>query len=144
VVADVAARRADIAAAGTQVAFVHMHPESQAAEFFARYGVADLPRVSDPGQRLYTAFALGSARMRDWLSPRVLVRYLRTLRAGHGAAMMGGDVRRLPGAFLVADGAIVKAFRPDSVADDLDLSDLAVCPPPAGAGGGAATPGPEA
>jgi hypothetical protein len=115
-------------AAGTQVAFVHMHPEAQAAEFFAHYGVADVPRVSDPDQRLYQAFALGRVAPTQWLRPRVIGRYLETLRHGHWPALVGGNVLRMPGAFLLDRGGIVKAFRPDTVAERLDLDDLSTCP----------------
>lgn len=113
-----------------------MHPEPQAHEFFARYGVADLPRVSDPEQRLYTAFGLGAAGAKQFVAPRAIVRYLGTMARGHLPALVGGNVLRMPGAFLLANGEIVKAFRPDSVAARFDLEDLATCPvrPPATTG----------
>jgi hypothetical protein len=130
----VASRQRALAAAGTQVAFVHMHPEAQAAEFFDRYGVADLPRVSDPGQRLYQAFGIGRVTPTQWLRPRVILRYLATLRAGHRPALAGGNVLRMPGAFLLEGGRIAKAFRPDTVADRLDLDALSARPPAASTG----------
>ena len=61
-VADVAARRTAMADSGTTVVFVHMHPEPQAAAFFARYGVSDLQRVSDPAVR---STAPSACRARD-------------------------------------------------------------------------------
>ena len=67
-VADVAARRTAMADSGTTVVFVHMHPEPQAAAFFARYGVSDLQRVSDPARTLYRAFGVPRARPTSWLS----------------------------------------------------------------------------
>jgi hypothetical protein len=67
-VADVAARRAAIVASGTTVVFVHMHPEPQAAAYFARFGVADLQRVSDPGRTLYQAVGAPRGRPSSWFS----------------------------------------------------------------------------
>lgn len=126
--ADVARHRATIEAGGTQVAFVHMHPEAQAAEFFARYGVADLPRVSDPQQRLYRAFDLGTLPLRGAFSARLAARYVEAMAHGHWPALAGGSLRRLPGAFLIAGGRVVKAFRPGSPGGRTDLDDLATCP----------------
>ena len=75
-VADVAARRTAMADSGTTVVFVHMHPEPQAAAFFARYGVSDLQRVSDPARTLYRAFGVPRARPTSWLSLGSLRHYL--------------------------------------------------------------------
>ena len=66
-VADVAARRTAMADSGTTVVFIHMHPEPQAAAFFARHGVSDLQRVSDPARTLYRAFGVPCARPTSWL-----------------------------------------------------------------------------
>lgn len=126
--ADVGRHRATIEAAGTQVAFVHMHPEVQAAAFFGRYGVADLPRVSDPEQRLYQAFDLGAVTLRRMLSGRLAARYVEAMAHGHWPALVGGSLRRLPGAFLIAGHSVVKAFRADTPGDRLDLDDLTTCP----------------
>lgn len=123
-----AARRAALDAAGTQVAFVHMHPETQAEAFFDRYGVGDLPRVSDPDQALYRTFGLAQVTPAQWFDPRVLGRYLQTIWAGHRPALVGGNVLRMPGAFLIVGGRVVKAFRPATVAERLDLDDLTTCP----------------
>ena len=87
-VADVAARRAAMAASGTTVVFVHMHPEPQAAAFFARFGVSDLQRVSDPARTLYRAFGV----------PRGATVEL-VLRPG-SCALLVGDRRRRPPARL--------------------------------------------
>jgi peroxiredoxin len=125
-VADIAARRSTMDASGTQVAFVHMHPEEQAAEYFARYGVGDLPRVSDPGARVYDAFGLTQATPTAFLGWHTLKRYGEAIvGGGHMPAIVGGRLRQMPGAFLLVDGKLVKAFRHASVGDRLDLDDLA-------------------
>ena len=127
--AAIADRAAAIDAKGTQVAFVHMHPESQALAYFARYGAGDFPRVSDPRRRLYAAFELSQATASNWLSLATMRRYFEAIfRRGHLPALVGGSVRQMPGAFLIANGAIVKAFRHESVGDRLDLDDLTTPP----------------
>ena len=88
-VADVAARRTAMADSGTTVVFVHMHPEPQAAAFFARYGVSDLQRVSDPNRTLYRAFGVPRARPTSWLSLGSLRHYLSAMRRGHMPKLVG-------------------------------------------------------
>lgn len=122
-VADVARHRAALEATGTPVAFVHMHPASRADDYFAEFGLADVPRVSDPEQRLYAAFGLARVRPTHWLSWSVIARYIDAIfRGGHRPGYVGGDVLQMPGAFLVARSAIVKAFRPASVGDRFDVA----------------------
>ena len=57
--ADVAAARDDIRAAGAQVAFVHGGSAAEADRWFAKYGLADVTRISDPALAHYRAFGLG-------------------------------------------------------------------------------------
>ena len=124
-VADVAARRSAIVASGMQVAFVHMHPETQAAGYFARYGVGHVPRVSDPDARVYEAFGLGQAVPSAWLRWETMKRYAEAIvREGHLPALVGGRLRQMPGAFLIAHGGLVRSFRHESVAARLDLDEL--------------------
>lgn len=121
-VADVARRRAAIAAQGTEVAFVHMHAESLAARYFAEYGLGDVRRVSDPQHRLYEAFGLIRARPAHWLSWAVLRRYVDAIfRGGHRPGYVGGDVLQMPGMFLLRQGEVVRSFRPTQVSDQHDL-----------------------
>jgi hypothetical protein len=122
VVADVARHRGAIAATGTAVAFVHMHPESRADAYFSEYGLGDVLRVSDPGRRLYQAFGLLRVAPTHWLSWAVLQRYIDAIfRGGHRPGYVGGDVLQMPGAFLLHKGQVVEAFRPESVAERFDV-----------------------
>lgn len=128
-VADVAARREAFAASGTGVVFVHMHPEPQAAEFFARYGVADLPRVSDPGRALYTAFSVARARPTSWLTVATLRHYLSAIfRGGHLPALVGGDPAQMSAVFRVADGRVERAATGSGFDARADFDDLLACP----------------
>jgi hypothetical protein len=121
-VADVARHRAAIEATGTRVAFVHMHPESMAAPYFAEYGLGDALRVSDPQQHIYAAFALARIGPTHWLSWSILKRYIDAIfRGGHRPGFVGGDVLQMPGAFLVRDEAIVRAFRPHALSERFDV-----------------------
>jgi hypothetical protein len=132
--ADLQARRARIEALGTGLVLVHMLSDEIARTTFAKYGLDDLPRMSDPGKRLYAAFDLKRGTLSQLLGPR---NWLRGFQAVVSNRMMipvglpqGADTLQMPGAFLVHDGAIVKAFRHESASDRPDYADLAACPLP--------------
>jgi len=119
--ADVAAQRKQIEATGAKVVLVHMSRESQARSFFAKYGLEDVPRVSDPERALYRAFGLGRGSLVQLAGPAV---WLRAIRAAildrHGVGRLVGDVFQMPGVFLVYHGHVVLSFIHHSVADRPD------------------------
>jgi peroxiredoxin len=128
-VADLAARRDALHASGTSVVVVHMHPESQAAEFFARYGAADFHRVSDPDRTLYQAFQVPRARPSSWLSLAALRHYLSAIfRGGHRPALVGGDLAQMSAVFRVVDGRIERAAVGSGFDARADFDDLLTCP----------------
>ncbi len=135
-VAQVARDRDAIAARGTQVAFVHMGTEDQARVFFDQFGVGHLPRVSDRGRQIYAAFALGTVGARQAVSPYLWRRWVALFRDRRMRGRFIGDVRQMSGAFLIDRGAIVKAFRHDSMAEAVDLDEMTTCPLPARQDGG--------
>ena len=127
--AEVADRRAAIEGCGTKLVLVHMSDEAQGEAFLDRYALGEVPRISDPQCQLYEAFGLGRGSVRQLLGPKALKRGFRAgVVMGHGLGMPVGDVRQMPGAFLVHRGRVVRAFRPDSVADRPDYAELAVLP----------------
>jgi peroxiredoxin len=128
-VADAAARREAFRAAGTEVVFVHMHPEAQADEFFARYGVRDLERVSDPDRALYRAFGVPRARPTSWFSVATLRHYLSAIfRGGHRPALVGGDLAQMSAVFRIADGRVERSAVGSGFDARADFDDLLTCP----------------
>lgn len=127
--ADLASQRARLARVGITPVLVHMDPpekDAQTAERFARYGLADAPRIADPARELYRAFELKRGRLSQLFGWRV---WLRGVRAGlidrHFVGPLAGDGTQMPGAFLVHRGRIVRAFRHDDAADRPDYCELA-------------------
>jgi len=128
-VADVGARRAAMEASGTTVVFVHMPPETQAAAFFARYGVQDLQRVSDPARTLYQGFSVPRARPSSWFSLGTLRHYLHAIfRGRHYPALVGGDVGQMAGVFRLVDGHIERAIVDPGFETRPDFDELLTCP----------------
>jgi len=108
---DLSAQRAQIEAAGCRIALVHMSPPAEFERLAARYGLADVPALSDPGRSLYQAFQLHLATPPQILQAAVWQRGLEALLRGHRAGAPRGHPLQMPGAFLIHDGQILKAFR---------------------------------
>jgi hypothetical protein len=125
-VADLARLRPEIERSGTGIVFVTMSPEQEAASFFARYGMADAPRISDPQCRIYRAFELRRGGWRDLFGwPAWKRGFQAGVVAGHGIGMPHGDGFRMPGVFLIHEGRVLRSFRHDGPADRPDYLLLA-------------------
>ncbi|HME12679.1 MAG TPA: SelL-related redox protein [Candidatus Acidoferrum sp.] len=123
-VEEVSKKRATIEAGGTRLAFVHLGTEEKANAFFTPYGLEDTPRFADPEGHLYEAFGLVRAELRQYLNQESILRMLIAWLNGHFVGLPAGDVQRMPGAFLIRDGEIRKAFRHKLVSDRPDYLGL--------------------
>ena len=109
-----------------KLAFVHLsNDEAKAQKYFARSQLDDAPRIADPEGRLYQTFGLLRANWRQYLNAESLTRMVMAWLDGHWVGAPAGDVERMPGVFLVADGEIRKAFRHKLVSDRPDYLGLA-------------------
>jgi peroxiredoxin len=124
-VAELAEKRGAIEAQGAPLAFVHLGTEEKAKWFFTPYGLVDVPRFSDPEGKLYEAFGLARAELRQFLNSENILRLLLAWTHGHFAFFPEGDVKRMPGAFLLQRGEIRKAFRHKLISDRPDYLALA-------------------
>lgn len=122
---DLSANREKIAAAGTGIVLVHMEPDPVAAALFARYGLADVPRISDPERRLYQAAGMQRGSLAQVAGPDVWLPGLASLLTGHLPGVPTSDVYQMPGAILLHDGKILRAFRTRTSAERADLCELA-------------------
>jgi hypothetical protein len=123
--ADLQAQRARIEAAGVSLALVHMIDDAEAERFFARYGLADVPRFSDPERALYRAFDLQRGSLWQLLGPPVWWRGAKAFFGGHWVGQLQGDGFQMPGTFVLHKGQIVQAFRNRTSADRPDYTAIA-------------------
>ena len=107
---------------GLSLALVHMSPPDKFSEFVAQYSMQDTPAYSDPSQELYRAFELNRGSLWQLFGPKVWLGGLRAI--GHGVGKLAGDGFQMPGAFVVRNGQIVRAFRHRSAADRPDYCEL--------------------
>jgi hypothetical protein len=124
--ADIAARRARIESEGVRIVLVHMGDDASAREFFAKYGLDDVARVSDPDRELYRAFDLRRGSPWQLFGLRVWWRgFVAGVLGGHGVGALAGDGFQMPGVFLMRDGRIERAFRHQSAGDRPEYETLA-------------------
>jgi hypothetical protein len=123
--AEVAADRLEIEQAGVTPVLVHLGAEAQARMLFARYGLADLPRVSDPTARLYRSLGLGRGSFLQLVGPAAWVRGFRSVVIErHGLSGLAGDGFQMPGVFLIRKGRVERAFVHRVSSDRPNYSDL--------------------
>lgn len=121
-------QRATIEARGVTIVLVHMGTESQGRAFFRQYGLEDLPRISDPERRLYSALDLGLASPGQLLSPSLWRRGLKLLLAeGHFIGLPRGNALQMPGTFLIRGTRILAAHRHRTAADSPQLEAVSAC-----------------
>lgn len=115
--------RATVEKDDVRLVLVHMMSDEDASHLFARYGLDDVPRVSDPERELYRAFGLQQGRISQLLAWKVWWRGLVAgVLRGHGGGRLQGDGRQMPGVFLLRDSRIVRAFRHRTAADRPDYA----------------------
>ncbi len=122
--------RTKIETSGAKIALVHMSPEADIAPFVEKYGVADLPRYSDPQRQLYAEFDLQPGGLTQLLGLKVWWRgMLAAFGDGHGFGASQESMFQMPGTFLIENGKVLRAFRHQSPADRPDYAELS-CPIP--------------
>ena len=122
---DLQAQRAAIEASGARLVIAHLEPPSAAEPLLRRYGLGDVATISDPSAEVYESCGLERGRTAQLIGARVVWRWLiAALLERRGAGWTGADVRRMPGAFLIERGRIVRAFRHRTSADRPDYAAL--------------------
>jgi peroxiredoxin len=86
--------------AGANLLLVGMGTPGECSDFKNKFDVP-FPMVSDPEKKLYQAFEL--KQMPPWkaLSPALALKGISAVARGHGLGIPVGDVRQLPGVFVI-------------------------------------------
>ncbi len=125
---DLGRNRDHIESEGTRICIVHMSPPDRADEFFAKYGLADVSRISDPEKSLYQAFGLPRGDFKQMFGWKSWLRgFFAGVVKGHWVGKEEGDGWQMPGAFLLYKDEIVHSFRHQTASDRPDYVSLAQC-----------------
>jgi peroxiredoxin len=115
----------EIRAAGGDVVCVFMY-RAQPTRNFCRKREVDLECLGDPEREAYRAVGLGRGGLSEIASPKVAIGALRAARQGAVVGgPEGGDVRQMPGTFVVdSDGKVRFAHYNRDQSDNPDVADV--------------------
>ena len=114
---DLAEQKSQIEAAGCGIVLVHLG-EDDDAEFFAQYGLEDIPRIADPECRLYRLFGLDLGGFSALFGLRVWLRGFQAgVLRGHGIGKSHGNTFQMPGVYLYHCGQILDGIQHDRASD---------------------------
>lgn len=91
---------------GARIVLVGLGTVEETAAFRTQFHVP-FPMIADPEKQLFKAFQLKQATPKALLSIGMAMKGLGALARGHGIGIPKGDVRQLPGVFIIdTDGRI--------------------------------------
>ncbi len=115
---DLAESREAIEKSGARIVVVYLGDEAAMEKTLVHYKLSDLDRIHDTDQSLYEAFGLKQGSLWQVAGPKVWWRGMYAgLFKGHGAGRPSGDVRQMPGMFLLDRCEVVRSFRHASASD---------------------------
>lgn len=119
-----------------RVVLVHQGSVEEGDGFFASRW-PEVAAIADPDFELYSAFGLGAGSIGEVIGPRAIVASVRALVRGNFVGKPVGDVKVMPGAFLLAGDEILwrhdyrhSGERPDWGAATAAARGTAPSPPP--------------
>jgi peroxiredoxin len=92
---------------GARVVLVGLGTPQETAAFKDQFKVP-FAMIADPHKRLFRAFHLKQASLGGLLSVGMAVKGLSTMAKGHGVGIPKGDVRQLPGVFIIDSGGRIR------------------------------------
>ncbi len=90
---------------GVRVVFVGLGSVEETAAFKQRFKVP-FTMVADAKKHLYRAFRLKQASAGSLFSAKMIVKGVNAMARGHRLGVPQGDVRQLPGVFIIDTGRI--------------------------------------
>ena len=110
--------------AKARVVLVGLGTPSEADEFAAKYNIP-FPIVADPEKKLYRKFGLKQMSTLGFLSPGLALKGVTAILGGHGIGMPQGDIRQLPGVFIInTAGQIIFNHIAENPADHPDVATI--------------------
>ncbi len=119
--ADLSAKREEIAALHTQLVLVHMTDNRIAEKYFSRFRLTGVTHVSDPLCQFYQGLGLVKGNfnqlfgLRNWIEG-----FQAGVLDGHGIGLQLGDGFQMPGVFMIREGQIIESFIHEIAADRPD------------------------
>lgn len=110
--------------AALEAVVVQMGTPEQGRRLLDQHELNDVAVISDPDRRLYRALDLGRGSLGQLFGPRIWWRGLMATLRGHFIGRLVGDGFQMPGAFVLHEGHVIRAFRHRDAADRPDFDGL--------------------
>ena len=107
-----------------KLVFVHMAEESYGDQYFKEYGLESEEHISDPDMSLYEYFGLQKGTFRELYGLKVWSRAI-NLKFGMETKKPLGNMKQMPGVFLLKSGEIINSFIHKSAAEKPDYLEIA-------------------
>jgi AhpC/TSA antioxidant enzyme len=117
--------RTAIEATGVKLVLVHMGMPGEGEALLERYHLRGVDAIADPLRELYQAFDLHQGSFVQLFGPRTIARGMMATLKGHVNGWLEGDALQLPGAFVVSQGHVLRAYRHTHAGDHPDYMALA-------------------
>lgn len=102
-----------------KLVFVHMADETYGEQYLNDYGLAGEEHISDPDMSLYEYFGLQKGGFRELYGLKVWSRAF-SLDYGGETKKQLGNIKQMPGIFVINQGKIISSFVHKSAADKPD------------------------
>lgn len=113
-------REAGFGQLGAQVVLVGLGTTEETAAFKSQFDIP-FPMIADPEKTLFKAFHLKQASTKALLSLGMALKGVSAVFRGYGIGIPKGDVRQLPGVFIIdTAGAIIYSYYAEGPADHPD------------------------
>lgn len=106
-----------------KLVFVHMAEEHYGDQHLRDYGLKDEEHISDPDMSLYEYFGLQKGGFRELYGLKIWTRMLNMKHKGVTNQPLG-NMRQMPGIFLIQNGKVINQFIHKSAADKPDYMEI--------------------
>ena len=104
--------------------FVHMAEEEYGDEYLEDYGLKGEEHISDPDMSLYEYFGLQKGGLRELYGLKTWTRVI-GLKYGGETKQSLGNIKQMPGIFVIQNGTVLNSFIHKSAADKPDYLGIA-------------------
>ena len=104
---------------------VHLGEPGSLDRLMQKNRLADIPRVSDPEQRLYRALEIPRGGFAQLFGLKVWIRGFITTLKGHIVDGLKGDGLQLPGTVIIRDGTVIARHEHKTAADRANFARFA-------------------
>ncbi|MEM9914276.1 MAG: AhpC/TSA family protein [Planctomycetota bacterium] len=121
--AELSGQQTQLRQQGVTPVIVHQSDVERGREYLNGYGLDEVLQISDSDKSLYRSLGLPRGSFAQLFGIKSTLAGFRAVK--HGVGKLEGDGFQMPGAFLVRDGRVIKAYRYAHAGDAVDACEFA-------------------